>query len=183
MGLWDWDLTRTIAALSFVMALLGLIISSLSLIISWRNRQLAIAQDRRKQPGLTIKSDSNKVSRSPQGVIYLCCANFINNSENSDSITAAELVIDMPRLENGATPILRLPPNLLDKNTGQKSDFQATSLPLNIPPNSTARACFGYQVGSNISEDRLLGFHLEITDRLGNPHRLNSLIFVEERYV
>lgn len=176
--MWEWDLTRTIAATSGALAFFSLLLSSVSLRVSILNRRLALSQEANKRPNLLFENVRSLQFSTEKSVIFALRLQATNGSDNTNSIFSAELLVHLPKTWNA--PRLRIAADQSDS-----SDHANYGRALAIPAIIPAHGAIGGWLFFPVSRDFLDGkdlerFDLIVQDGKQSVHRLNDVIFLRD---
>jgi hypothetical protein len=169
--MWDWDLTRTIAASSGVVALISLWFSVL-------NRRLALSQEARKQPKLLLETISSLQFQTDQSLVFALRLQVTNGSDNGNSIVGSELVINLPKTWNA--PRLRIGADQ-SLSTITEDIGESLKLPANIAAHGAIGGWLLFPISKAFTDGKdLESFDLVVQDGKQSVHVLKSILFVRE---
>jgi len=174
----DWfDITRVIAVVSVC-------ISLCSLYFTWKNRQITLAQEARRQPRIVpFLVQSFYQNKNPSGDRHFAFQIRVSNpSDSANAIASAELLVTYLTTDHTRMTLVLL-------GNDPKADFfvegenRNLPVPIEIGANDTIEGWILFYLPSEMLVARSLdSYELRMTDTHGNTARLKPSIVAEQTH-
>jgi hypothetical protein len=176
-SVFEWfDLTRSIA-------IAGFFTSILSLYFTWLNRQLSLAQEKRRLPRLIASLVHGYFQNRPDtsGRVYAFRVTISNPTDNNNAIAEAELSITYLTVDR-TQMTMKIRANETLAQSFVRDQEQTLTVPVTIAAHSAVSGWLRFHLPAPMLADRVLeSHHLVLTDPHGEITSVSPILVQEYR--